>query len=126
MRYVQFGFDVPLTNKDTTWKEDQTGKFANPSLKNVANSTLKSAYSDFAMPLNWKKPVYELDPYVPENNANLNTDLIVWMRISPFPNFRKLHRRVSHTGAHFGRGLPKGSYRMDILYSILSVIQYSI
>ena len=122
--YVQVGtdLDVSLSHKDTTWSEEKNDKFRNPSLKNVENNTLQGAYKSFASPPNWQKAIYELSPYESDNNANLNSDLIVWLRTSAFPTFRKLYRRIVHTGSHFAKGLPKGSYRMDLKYSILSSI----
>lgn len=121
MVYVQVGPDIPVTlsSENITWTMDKKNKFQNPSLKNVPNNTLKDAYKDFVSPPNWPKPIYELSPYDPDNNGNLNSDFIVWMRAATFPKFRKLYRQIVHVGAHFGKGLPKGNYRMDIQYSIL-------
>ncbi len=82
---------------------------------------MKNAYKDFTGPPNWIKPIYELNPFEEDENANLNTAFIIWMRTAPFPKFRKLYKKVTHSGAHFGKGLPKGNYRMEIQYSILSV-----
>jgi len=117
--YVQVGTDigVSLSHKDTTWPEEKNDKFRNPSLKNVENNTLQGAYKHFASPPNWQKPIYELSPYESDNNGNLNSDLIVWLRTSTFPTFRKLYRRIVHTGSHFAKGLPKGRYRMDLKYN---------
>eukprot|EP00794_Sanderia_malayensis_P016779 gene16779-18474_t len=112
--------DVTMSSKGLTWTKEKGHKFANPPLKGGAtNSSLKFAYSEFASPPNWPKPLYELKPYEEDDNANLNSALIIWMRSAAFPTFRKLFRKVQHTGAHFSKGLPKGNYRMDIQYSIL-------
>ena len=118
--YVQVGPDlkVSFTHKDTTWPEEKSGKFRNPSLTKVGNGTLSGAYRNFISPPNWQKALHELSPFEAENNGNLNSDLIVWMRTSAFPTFRKLYRKIVHSGPHFENGLPKGRYRMDIQYSI--------
>ena len=122
--YVQVGtdLDVSLSHKDTTWSMEKNGKFRNPSLSNVENNTLKGAYKGFTSPPNWQKALYELSPYETDNNGNLNSDLITWLRPAAFPTFRKLHRRILHTGPHFEKGLPKGKYRMDLQYSILFIL----
>jgi hypothetical protein len=40
------------------------------------------------------------------------------MRTAALPNFRKLYRKVNHTGdSLFKNGLPKGKYTLDIEYS---------
>lgn len=69
-------------------------------------------------PVYWKKNLWELDEHEPSNNGMQNEDLIVWMRTAAFPSFRKLYRRVSHTGT-FQAGLPKGNYSLNIAYSTL-------
>ena len=75
-----------------------------------------TAFKDTHKPPNWQKPVYELGGYnTTENNGYQNEDLIVWMRTAALPNFRKLYRRVVHTGT-FVSGLPKGEYIFRIDY----------
>lgn len=74
------------------------------------------AFNGTARPPNWQKPVYELDLDDPENDGYENEDLIVWMRTAALPNFRKLYRRVNHTGV-FANGLPAGNYTLNIVYS---------
>ncbi len=63
--YVQVGPDIDVTfdTKSLTWPEEKSHKFQNPSLKNALNSTLKGAFKDYTSPPNWKKPIYELNPY---------------------------------------------------------------
>ena len=50
------------------------------------------------------------------NNGYKNEDLIIWMRSSALPTFRKLYRRINHTDSTFSEGLPKGSYEVTISY----------
>jgi len=49
-----------------------------------------------AAPVNWHRPVFELDLQNASNNGYENEDLIVWMRAAAFPSFRKLYRRIDH------------------------------
>lgn len=95
------------------WESDRTVKFKNPS------GNLKDAFSKFAKPRDWQKPVYELSTD-PKNNGFINQDFIVWMRTAAFSTFRKLYRKIVKEGT-FDEGLPKGEYRLDISYSILSI-----
>ena len=103
---------VGLTYKDIAWKSDREVKFKNPS------GDLKAAFKDYTKPPNWPRPVYELDTNDTDNNGFQNQDFIVWMRTAAFSTFRKLYRKINHTG-DFENGLPKGEYQLDISYSIL-------
>ncbi|KAJ8319537.1 hypothetical protein KUTeg_002911 [Tegillarca granosa] len=58
----------------------------------------------------------DLDTNNTDNNGYENEDLIVWMRTAALPNFRKLYRRISHTGT-FADKLPKGNYKIKINYA---------
>lgn len=75
------------------------------------------SFSGTTKPINWPKPVYELDPNDQANNGFLNQDFLVWMRCAALPNFRKLYGRI--TGGAYADGLPAGNYTLEINYSIL-------
>lgn len=68
-------------------------------------------------PVNWPRPVYELDNDT-ENNGFINEDFIVWMRTAALPTFRKLYRRIERKDS-LHPTLPAGKYFLDITYSIL-------
>ena len=101
-----------MTYKNIAWKSDRETKFKNPN--NI------DEFKSFLKPPNWQKPVNELDKNNKENNGFKNQDFIVWMRTAAFPKFRKPYRKVEHEN-QFEEGLPKGSYRLHVNYSILSV-----
>lgn len=77
------------------------------------------AFNHTAKPINWSRPVYDLDPQDESNNGFQNEDLIVWMRTAALPTFRKLYRRVDHNKKGFMTGLPSGNYSLKITYRIL-------
>lgn len=74
------------------------------------------AFNGTIHPPNWNQAVYDLDPTDPANNGYENEDLMVWMRTAALPSFRKLYRRVNHTGP-FQHGLPAGNYTLLVNYS---------
>nr|XP_018908337.1 PREDICTED: cell cycle control protein 50A [Bemisia tabaci] len=102
---------VPLLRTGIAWPSDKEYKFKNPP------GDLKTAFSQFAKPKDWKKNVWELDPVIPENNGLQNEDFIVWMRTAALPTFRKLYRRVDHSAKDFNGGLPQGDYELIVKYS---------
>ena len=69
--------------------------------------------------MNWRKPVYELDPEDSDNNGFINEDFIVWMRTAALPTFRKLYRIIQKK-SNMTPTLPRGEYIMEVTYSILS------
>ncbi|XP_041367518.1 cell cycle control protein 50A-like isoform X2 [Gigantopelta aegis] len=97
---------VNLISTGIAWASDKNVKFNNPP------DSLKSMY---IKPPNWKTSVWDLDPTDPSNNGYKNEDLIVWMRTAALPTFRKLHRRIDHSGK-FKDGLPAGQYSVLITY----------
>lgn len=70
----------------------------------------------YARPREWIKDIWELDKENPENNGFQNQNFIVWMQNSALPMFRKIYRRVKHSGI-YEKELPKGAYRFVIQYS---------
>ncbi len=79
---------------------------------------LSGSFSATTKPVNWRKPVYELDPSDPENNGFINEDFIVWMRTAALPTFRKLYRIIQKKPSTTPT-LPSGKYILHITYSIL-------
>ncbi|KAM9704523.1 cell cycle control protein 50A-like, partial [Menidia menidia] len=79
---------VPLSSSGISWWTDKHVKFRNP-----AGPNLTAAFQGTSPPLNWPRPVSDLDPD-PENSGFLNEDFIVWMRTAALPTFRKLHRVI--------------------------------
>lgn len=69
-------------------------------------------------PVNWRKPVFELDESDPDNNGFINEDLIVWMRTAALPTFRKLYRIIQKK-PNMVPTLPSGNYVLSVTYSIL-------
>jgi len=104
-------YKIDLLKKDIAWNTDKSSKFKNPTGDN-----LQKAFEGTHRPANWQKEIWELDPTDPENNGYENEDLIVWMRTAALPSFRKLYRRVNHTGMFVG-GLPDGNYTLAIDYN---------
>nr|CAD7404004.1 unnamed protein product [Timema poppensis] len=103
--------EVPLLKTGIAWPSDKQIKFRNPP------GDLKEAFKDYAKPLNWQRPVYELDVSDPKNNGFENEDLIVWMRTAALPSFRKLYRRVDHDKDSYRQGLPSGNYTLYVNYT---------
>ena len=108
--------EVGVTGKGIAWESDKEYKFRNPDGNNELEA-LKAAFKDTVKPKDWQKEIWDLDPTDTENNGFQNEDLIVWMRTAALPNFRKLYRKVVHSGT-FAEGLPyKFKYRLNIGYN---------
>jgi hypothetical protein len=91
---------IDLLKSNIAWTTDKNSKFKNPSLS-VQNNSLPPPY--------WQQSVWDIGGYQ-------NEDLMVWMRTAALPSFRKLYRRVNHTGT-FADGLPKGNYTLTVTYT---------
>ncbi|KAJ8389360.1 hypothetical protein AAFF_G00120680 [Aldrovandia affinis] len=103
--------EIPLSKKGIAWWTDKHVKFRNPGGN---NSNLAPVFKDTTKPVNWAKPVYELDTD-PENNGFINEDFIVWMRTAALPTFRKLYRIIQKKG--MTPTLPRGNYTLLITYN---------
>jgi LEM3 (ligand-effect modulator 3) family / CDC50 family len=119
---------VPLLNTGIAWPSDKEMKFRNPE-GNLTEGTyligfkrfnaqysFLSAFKDYDKPPSWRKNLYELDPTNSSNNGLENEDLMVWMRTSALPTFRKLYRRVDHSNEGFISGLLRGNYLLTVKY----------
>ncbi|XP_037088959.1 cell cycle control protein 50A-like [Pollicipes pollicipes] len=104
---------VQLVRTGIAWPSDKEQKFKNPP--GTLDST--GAFKDTVKPINWAKPVWQLDPEDAHNNGYENEDLIVWMRTAALPTFRKLWARVNDSAETFKHSLPSGLYRITIDYN---------
>ena len=89
---------------DISWQSDRDTRFQN----NNGNTTIPD--DNNVQPKNWQRDITELP------NSLQNEDLIVWFRVSAFPNFIKLYARVRVEGMDT---LPAGNYTLNVNYSIL-------
>ncbi|XP_041109688.1 cell cycle control protein 50A-like isoform X2 [Polyodon spathula] len=103
---------VPLIKKGIAWWTDKNVKFRNPG---GSNSNLTAVFQGTSKPVNWRKPVYELDTD-PENNGFINEDFIVWMRTAALPTFRKLYRLIEKKNNMIPT-LQRGNYTLEITYN---------
>ncbi|XP_012692251.1 cell cycle control protein 50B [Clupea harengus] len=103
---------VPFDGKGIAWWTDYNLKYRNPTL---VDGSLAKAFNGTVKPVNWPKPVYELDTSDSSNNGFLNQDFLVWMRRAALPGFRKLYRRISE--GEYADGLPTGNYSLEINYN---------
>ncbi|XP_068607842.1 cell cycle control protein 50B [Brachionichthys hirsutus] len=102
--------EVPFDGKGIAWWSDYNVKFRNPTI-----TPLRNAFNGTVKPINWPRPVYELDPNNPANNGFINQDFLVWMRRAALSDFRKLYRRI--TEGDYAEGLPAGNYSLVIAYN---------
>uniref|UniRef100_A0A8D0CBH7 Cell cycle control protein n=1 Tax=Salvator merianae TaxID=96440 RepID=A0A8D0CBH7_SALMN len=103
---------IPLIKKGIAWWTDKNVKFRNP-VGDTNNLTI--LFQNTAKPINWPKPVYELDSD-PDNNGFINEDFIVWMRTAALPSFRKLYRLIERKD-NLHPTLPIGNYSLEIEYN---------
>ncbi|XP_071377943.1 cell cycle control protein 50A-like isoform X2 [Centroberyx affinis] len=104
---------IPLVKKGIAWWTDKHVKFRNPGGN---NNNLTAAFQGTSKPVNWRKPVYELDPLDVDNNGFINEDFIVWMRTAALPTFRKLYRIIQKK-ASMTPTLPSGKYVLEVTYN---------
>lgn len=65
----------------------------------------------------WQKRVEELDQLDLSNSGYENGHLIIWMRASPLPVFRKLYAKIDRKVNKYSSTLPQGKYRIYIQYN---------
>ncbi|KAL0969283.1 hypothetical protein UPYG_G00225000 [Umbra pygmaea] len=104
---------IPLVKKGIAWWTDKNVKFRNPG----GNDNLTVVFKDTSKPVNWRKPVYELDPLDSGNNGFINEDFIVWMRTAALPTFRKLYRIIQKKTNNMTPTLPRGDYILEVTYN---------
>lgn len=94
---------IPLDRNDISWQSDRDTRFQN------SNGDMTIPEADNVQPKNWQRNITQLP------DGLQNEDLIVWFRVSAFPNFIKLYARI-HGGT-----LPAGDYTLNVDYSIFNV-----
>ncbi|KAI3364626.1 hypothetical protein L3Q82_011406, partial [Scortum barcoo] len=103
---------IPLSSTGIAWWTDKHVKFRNPQ---PSNPNLTAVFQGTTKPVNWRRPVYELDTD-PENNGFINEDFIVWMRTAALPTFRKLYRIINKKDSMVPT-LPRGNYSLEVVYN---------
>ncbi|OXA58115.1 cell cycle control protein 50A [Folsomia candida] len=107
--------EVRMIRTGIAWESDKKHKFKNPDLFLDINNT--KFWDKFVQPRDWGKSLWDLDKVDANNNGLQNEDLIVWMRVSALPNFRKLHRFIDMASLGSNGEMPKGSYSFEIQYN---------
>uniref|UniRef100_A0A8C1SUK4 Cell cycle control protein n=1 Tax=Cyprinus carpio TaxID=7962 RepID=A0A8C1SUK4_CYPCA len=105
---------IHLVKTGIAWWTDKHVKFRNPGEN---NNNLSIVFQDTSKPVNWRKPVYELDPSDPDNNGFINEDFIVWMRTAALPTFRKLYRIIQKKKDNMTPTLLPGNYSLEVIYN---------
>ncbi|XP_067312280.1 transmembrane protein 30Aa [Pseudorasbora parva] len=105
---------IHLVKTGIAWWTDKHVKFRNPG---GSNNNLSVVFQDTSKPVNWRKPVHELDPTDSENNGFINEDFIVWMRTAALPTFRKLYRIIQKKKDNMTPTLPPGNYSLEVTYN---------
>lgn len=103
---------IPLNTTGIAWWTDKHVKFGNPGGN---NPNLTAVFQGTTKPLNWRRPVYELDADQ-GNNGFINEDFIVWMRTAALPTFRKLYRIINKKN-NMVPTLPRGNYTLEVVYN---------
>ena len=100
------GLILTYDRTDISWQSDRDTRFQNKN----GDTTIPD--SNNVQPKNWQRNITELP------NSLQNEDLIVWFRVSAFPNFIKLYARIRVDNRD---SLPAGNYTLNVNYSILYV-----
>ncbi|XP_040016904.1 cell cycle control protein 50A [Gasterosteus aculeatus] len=103
---------ILLGTTGIAWWTDKHVKFGNPG---GVDSNLSAVFQGTTKPLNWRRPVYELDSDQ-SNNGFVNEDFIVWMRTAALPTFRKLYRIIGKS-SQMVPTLPRGNYTLEVVYN---------
>ncbi|XP_053242155.1 cell cycle control protein 50C-like isoform X2 [Podarcis raffonei] len=118
-RYVLSRSDAQLLGRKANIQNSNCAPFAtyeNGTPIAPCGAIANSMFNGTARPPYWQKPVYLLDEANQENNGYTNEDFIIWMRVSAFPTFKNLYRRLSRI-RQFANGLPAGTYGLQISYN---------
>ena len=100
------GLPLRFDRTDISWQSDRDTRFQNN------NGSTTTPDSNNVQPKNWLSDITNL------TNGLQNEDLIVWFRVSAFPNFIKLYARVRVDGRD---SLPAGDYSLNVNYNILNM-----
>lgn len=100
--------EIDEDRTDISWESDRDTRFQN------ADGNTTFPVDGTTQPKNWQLDISEL------NDSLQNEDFIVWFRVSAFPNFIKLHSRLTVSGRDT---LPAGNYTLQVEYSILYAMQ---
>uniref|UniRef100_H2ZJC1 Cell cycle control protein n=1 Tax=Ciona savignyi TaxID=51511 RepID=H2ZJC1_CIOSA len=110
--FSQGSAQVPIVRTGIAWPTDYSVKFNNP----FPTNDLDQAFSQYAKPSNWQKPVQSLDRNLSTNNGYKNEAFIVWMRTAAFSHFRKPYGILNRV-AGYTNGLPSGQYTLLVDYN---------
>ncbi|CAG0914011.1 unnamed protein product [Notodromas monacha] len=107
--------EVKIRRDGIAWDSDIRMKFANP--QNYDPAYPEAAFRGTAKPFNWPQEIWRLTSASRTNDALRYEPLMVWMRTSAFPDFRKNYGIIDNTQTYFKNGLPAGNYELQIKYS---------
>ncbi|XP_038160856.1 cell cycle control protein 50A-like isoform X2 [Cyprinodon tularosa] len=118
-RYVKSRDDSQLNGNEESLRSPskECEPYAMHDNKPIApcGAIANSMFNGTTKPVNWRRPVYELDSD-PNNNGFINEDFIVWMRTAALPTFRKLYRIIQRRN-NLLPTLPRGNYTLEVVYN---------